>query len=363
MGKCVMQVSKRKYILSVAGLKALCLILILAWHCGVLKAPDLGARCCEIFFVASGFLEGYRHEFEWEYTVAEAWRFVAKKLRAMWPLAATVYVVSLAWSCLEGRVDSLSSAIATSVFYLTMTQAWIPSIALPGWLSGAAWYVSALLFCYFGTPLVAWCVKYIAGEVDKRFGRSGALLVACLMAVGIRIFLDFAAHSIAVPYNVHTSPLVRLFEYAAAYAIGCLYCGVAKDVDKHEKAFWTLAELVVLCTYAALVVVGNSVIWRSIYSVLAMCVVFILAFEGGVVSELLSCKPLMDFSRVEMQVYFLHQLGIRVVLSTPLAVLIEPLPATRLLKVVLSLAVTCVLVEGWRLLSCLVIRLLGGNKR
>jgi peptidoglycan/LPS O-acetylase OafA/YrhL len=56
-------------------MKGICLLVILVWHCGFLKLPDWGARCCEMFFVMSGFLEGAGHRFNWAYALddGEVW--------------------------------------------------------------------------------------------------------------------------------------------------------------------------------------------------------------------------------------------------------------------------------------------------
>lgn len=46
---------------AIAGLKIVALMVIFYWHSPLPKVgmPDLGARCVELFFVASGFLVAY----------------------------------------------------------------------------------------------------------------------------------------------------------------------------------------------------------------------------------------------------------------------------------------------------------------
>ena len=56
---------------SITGLKVLATVLIFIWHTGYFEAPDLGARCVEIFFVTSGLLMAWNHEGSYKGTVGE----------------------------------------------------------------------------------------------------------------------------------------------------------------------------------------------------------------------------------------------------------------------------------------------------
>lgn len=47
--------------------------------------PDLGARCCEFFFLISGYLEGYRHATNYQFTFEELESNFFRKLKAVYP--------------------------------------------------------------------------------------------------------------------------------------------------------------------------------------------------------------------------------------------------------------------------------------
>ena len=77
--------SSRRKLSAITGLKVLATLGIFVWHCGFLKSPDLGARCVEIFLVASGFLTAYNHHGLYTGTFDESIAIVRKKLRAIYP--------------------------------------------------------------------------------------------------------------------------------------------------------------------------------------------------------------------------------------------------------------------------------------
>ena len=62
MGNTLQSSKKPKRIDSLTGLKAIAMLSLFWWHSPIPNPPaDLGARACEILFVASGFLVGYNY--------------------------------------------------------------------------------------------------------------------------------------------------------------------------------------------------------------------------------------------------------------------------------------------------------------
>lgn len=98
-----------KRISSLDGLKAIMMLSIFCWHtppnpASPLGEPaaDLGARACEVLFVASGFLIGYRH-YDRLITASlkRTWDYVSAKVARVWPvhfIAFLIISVYLAYS-------------------------------------------------------------------------------------------------------------------------------------------------------------------------------------------------------------------------------------------------------------------------
>lgn len=69
---------------SLSGLKVIAILLIFWWHSWLNNPPcDLGARCCEFFFVASGFLVYYSHKDTSSCTWKASFNAVLRKLAVM----------------------------------------------------------------------------------------------------------------------------------------------------------------------------------------------------------------------------------------------------------------------------------------
>lgn len=197
--------SSKSKLRSITGLKVFATAGIFIWHLGLFKAPDLGARCVEIFLVVSGFLTAYNHHGRYEGTIEECVGIARKKLRAIYPVYFAGFLLAAAYMVIAHNAQSLTrfGLAATAVVDLTLMQAWIPSIAFK--YDGAAWFLSAVLVCYVLSPfisrLIDWAQRKL-GDVNL-----GALSVAAGSFVAL-LFLEVCQKKLPTlySYSVHISP-------------------------------------------------------------------------------------------------------------------------------------------------------------
>ena len=148
--------ASRPYLNGLAGLKFLAVVMIFWWHSELQSPPvDLGARMCEFFFVASGFLMAYNYLFRKPVpaTWKESWRFMGQRFLRVWPLHAFMFVLFLAGEKLRHGLLSLRE-IGSAVLNLTLTQAWAWDREIVMDYNGITWFLSTLMFCYLLTPLM-----------------------------------------------------------------------------------------------------------------------------------------------------------------------------------------------------------------
>ncbi len=341
----------RPWLRAVSGMKSMALLLILVWHCGVLKAPDLGARCCEIFFVSSGFLEAYRHGFSWEFTLEECFLSVRRKLRVIYPMYLASLLSAVALSFLTGKITLELRFVGTMLPYLLLMQSWFPKIALLPEYNGASWFLSALLLCYAATPFVAYVVKRVMGATALG---SKVLKMSLLMATIFLVRTVAELLAVTFPdiysYSVHSNPLVRLLEFSLAYCVGIVFTDFlsTRDISPWKKA--TL-ELSIVAVYVTAVWYGNALLPRSAFVFLACPLVVVFARGEGPISRFLSLAPLQSFYAIEMSFYLFHQTACRIAAIDVFKTLYSGIRGGRIIHVTIALALTLLFVMAWRLLS------------
>lgn len=197
--------SSKSQLRSITGLKVIATMGVFIWHCGLFKAPDIGARCVDVFFVVSGFLTAYNHHGSYEGTLDECVGIVRKKLRAIYPVYLAGFLLAAAYMLISGNPQKLSrfGLVATALVDLSLMQAWIPAIAFK--FDGAAWFLSAVLVCYALSPFVSrlfdWAKRRLGGDL------IGSAAVAA-GSFGVMLFLEICQKKMPDLYNysIHIAP-------------------------------------------------------------------------------------------------------------------------------------------------------------
>lgn len=96
------------------------------------------------------------------------------------------------------------------------------------------------------------------------------------------------------------------------YAAACLYPTV-KELVEGNKLMFALLEPVCCGVLAGVVVFGNGVLLRSVYTALFTGLVLLLALEVGPIARLLSLSPFIVTGGYELDFYVFHQPCIKLV--------------------------------------------------
>lgn len=337
-----------RYFKALAGLKAVCVVGIFYWHFNWIKSPDLGARCCEIFFLVSGFLEGYRHSDTFDETFEASATFFHKKLSSVYPLHVVTFILALLVALFRGSkwlvTQEKKKLVLAAVYNLTLTQAWVSRVAL--WFNGASWFLSALMFCYLLTP----CISWLMGKLRLRRGLVALFFAACLLC---RIGLELSAKWYPSDFgfiSMHEFPPVRLLEYAMAYVVGCMFLwhgeGASGSSDTLPNSVFlnTLLEIIYVLIVIWCVYILNAQWMRWGYVLIFMPLVWFFARERGAISRMLSVKPFQVFSQIELPFFMIHQ-PVIVLFGAPELAFLVP---TQMAKFAVCFSITVGLCLAWK---------------
>lgn len=311
----------KKRISSLDGLKAIMMLLIFCWHTPYnpdspigTPAADLGARSCEVLFVIAGFLVGYRHyDSLMPVTLRRSWDYVSGKIAKVWPVHFIAFLIIAAYLARTDPHDFFSlSTVWDAVVNLCLLQAWSSD---PFSFNSVAWFVSALMFCWFMSPLLMSVLKRSRRVVMTAFAVCAALRIALELGgqAGINVF----------SFDFHVSPVIRCMEFFMGMLMVPAYLELRHATDSSTSgrtskpgkimAGMTIAELFAATCYTFLIFRMEGR-WIRGYFVLASCIlVFTYALNGGALSRFLSLKAFALFAMIQMEFYLFHQVIIRVV--------------------------------------------------
>ena len=309
-----------KRISSLDGLKAVMMLMIFCWHTPPNPASpigepaaDLGARACEVLFVASGFLVGCRHYDRLiPAGLRQSWDYVSGKIAKVWPVHFIAFLVISVYLAGSDPHDFFRSSTAwKAVVNLCLMQAWS---ADPFSFNSVAWFISALMFCWFMSPLLMPVLK-------RPLSVTAAAFAGCAV---LRIAIELACEDGAAVFSVdfHVSPVIRCMEFFMGMLMAPAYISLKRALESKaggsasrsasRMAVMTAAELLVSSGYIFLMYRMEGR-WIRGYFVMAACVlVFTFALNAGALSGFLSLRIFALFAVIQMEFYLFHQVIIRV---------------------------------------------------
>ena len=299
MGNTSQRSKKPKRIDSLTGLKAIAMLALFWWHSPIPNPPtDLGARACEILFVASGFLVGYNYFYKgmpcsWTTSID----YCAKKLAQFWPLHIITLIPMIYLNYLsEGLLDARKiRLIFVDAFLL---QAWNSDPDVYFSYSGIAWFLSALIFCYFMSPLLLRYAKKVKQSV----------LMFIIIAL-IRIAFEYSEKVVPVwGISIHTFPIIRCMEFFLGMLMVPLFIRTADKIRSTGTVFglFSIIEIVVMTLTVFLMVKKNGVWMRGIFVLIYCLVVFVISLDQGIASKILSSYPFVLFGSIQFEFYLFH---------------------------------------------------------
>lgn len=298
---------KKRKLNSITGLKVICLFGIFIWHCGLISAPDLGARCCEAFFVISGFLGAYQHHHNYKYTIDETINTAKRKLLAVYPLHLVTFLLAalLLLPNIKTWFD-IKYNVVSAIINLLLLQSWFSKMIFS--YNGVSWFLSSLLFCYTFTPFLS---KVILKA--KRYSRGPEILFLLIFIIRILSEIFTIMFPDLFQYSVHTNPIVRLLEYFLAYIAGCIFVEKCiQNSKKEENSFllYSTLEFVVFIVIYVIVIQYDKIWLRGYYIPFFITMVFIIAIGKGVLSKILSLRIFQILGSIELEFFIFHQVVI-----------------------------------------------------
>lgn len=286
-----------------SGLKALAVIGIIACHMGALPGWDLCARMVEVLFLVSGFCMAYNHFCPSDTPAARpsGWQIVKAKLPRLYPVHFTTFLLQLffvpAWSS-----QTIGFILSFGLLNLTLQHAWFQSTQFM--FNNVSWFLSALLFCYFITPALSRAAA--RAKAARRLFLFFALLVA------IRLYIEYMRSSYPsyIRLDLHANPLVQALNYSLGFIAGVFFLSPSplNAVLRQRLSFAaaTLLEILFAGLYLTACYSLCGTAYRLFFVLLALPVIYVLAFGRGALSRIISAKPLLWLETVNLEIFMFH---------------------------------------------------------
>ncbi|MFL9952496.1 acyltransferase [Paraburkholderia nemoris] len=272
------------------------------------------------FFVLSGFILCYTYrDFD---SVGSVRRFYVARIARVWPLhlfmLGTFLVVIPIQGWFFGGTDGHRAAIFLANIFLI--HAWIPIIAFFFSFNAVSWSISTEAFFYLMFPVLRhrWESTWHWKSLIVALVVFGVLAVASVYRVSLinpQTPLAVSAEGIG-----YISPFIRIIEFLLGMLTARAFDAIRKWVLPRGTAVWTVLEV---CAIGLIVFIERlagytaSSPW-AIFGVECTdapafpLLILVFALGNGLISKLISARPLVILGEASFALYLSHQLLLRV---------------------------------------------------
>lgn len=278
------------------------------------------------FFVLSGFILTYAHSNL--SGAGNAVKFMWARIARVWPAHIfTMGLLYILW--VYPFATGLVVTAKQTILSATLTQAWSPWPSDFFAFNGVAWTLSVEMFFYAMFPLL---ILNFSKTWHIKLAISFALaMAAVLIAVTTNAPAYTPGDVVTTASWVYIWPPARLFEFVLGMVAGKAFLVYGHKVKESGiKAVGLVALLVILAGSYLMPAAGWALsdhgligpalkgwITVSSSSIFYAVGLFLLASSTGVVTSILSWRPLVLLGEISFSIYLIHQLVIRSLMINP----------------------------------------------
>ena len=284
---------------------------------------DFGGECgVAFFFILSGFVLSLAYGNSISENRFSTRALVGKQLLKFYPFHLITMAVVLTLDARLGLYPEWEK-ILPSIFLI---QSWVPSEQVYFFANGPAWFLADIVFLY----LIFRCLFAVLNKLTVR-----QAIIASAVVVIVYLLLGGLIPEERVNYLLYVFPPTRVIDFAIGILLYRAYQSrhterIRTWLSECSPAKATALELtiVVLIVLTALVYPHTEPHIRcaSIFWVVVPVTVFFFATidkSGGLVTRLLTSKPMMSLGSISFEIYMIHAIVKRIVQSIAMNVGIE----------------------------------------
>lgn len=267
------------------------------------------------FFMLSGFILTHSYYAKFQTfnfgSIKSLWLSRAARI---YPLHLVTLLMSIPLIAKEGGDISIGPLLENAA----LLQSWYPNKVQAFSFNSVSWTLSNELFFYLTLPLALICLGKV--KMQSRITMSIFLTLACVILTALIMHL-FRPIPYSEPYSwrwwlILVSPYVNFLTFLSGIFLSFVYRRVDKSELKLSSRNGTIIELVTIgLFFAYFLATFRHVMFSSIFFMYGLplaIVILVFSLQKGLVSELLSSKPIVYLGEISFSIYMVHQIVIRV---------------------------------------------------
>lgn len=292
-------------------------LLVFFWHFNILKHYQTGYIGVSFFFVLSGFILTYSYHTKFKsLNKINVSSFFVARIAKIYPVHLLTWFISLPAFALHGIS---SDRIIGGLLSLFLLQSYVPIGKYNFGFNGVSWSISDEMFFYTLFPIILFTLL-------KIFNSSNVLkLFSFMLVIWLTSVVLMSYHH--APYGddwfSYVFPVVRIFDFLIGICVGLAFIRFKKrpseGQQRNQLIKFSIFELISILLLTSAIIysphISQSLRFSLYYLPFWALLIYIFAFQSGVVSKLMSNKILVYLGEISFSFYMIHQLVLKYLIA------------------------------------------------
>jgi peptidoglycan/LPS O-acetylase OafA/YrhL len=266
------------------------------------------------FFILSGFIISYNYKQKFiEKTISKR-EFIIARIARIYPLHVLTFLLAFPLALRSAIKNEDVILWLQSFLNLALLQSFVPIKEYYFSFNDLSWSVSNELFFYLMFPvLIVFFTK-----IKRKITLMVSLLIICVYFISVNIIPEQYHHAL-----FYISPLVRILDFIIGIGLFYIweYMLSIKSEEHKKKYLATIIEVLSICILVMMIALSKDIpqvyryasyYWMPI-AMIILCFALSGKLGGGIISRILSIKPLVIAGEISFGFYMFHSLIIRIV--------------------------------------------------
>lgn len=272
----------------------------------------LGPISVTFFFIVSGFIMAYNYSGKIIRMNSRIyWEYYFRRLTRIYPMHILTLIISIPLV----QITHFKTNIIYTFLNIFLLQTYFPIGIQVFAYNAVSWFIADVVFFYAITPFLL-VLLYRTNIIYNR--NKLIILQTCAFATGFIISYTFHDKVQAFTFGwwyIYISPYFRIFDYLIGFLSGLIFISLQNEYFiGRSKTFFSILELSAISmffiSYRSTFLGFDSLKYDMYYVPALTILVFVFAFQRGILSRLLSFKLFIRLGTISYPLFMIHQLMI-----------------------------------------------------
>jgi peptidoglycan/LPS O-acetylase OafA/YrhL len=304
----VERTNAREMLNALTSFRFIAALMVFIFHVGIGSAYQTGYIGVSFFFILSGFIMTYTYKDKLgslgSPDVYQIKKYFIARLAKIYPVHFFTFVLAIPYYFFIPLKHETVLYVFQAITNLLLIHSFIPFGNIS--FNGVSWSLSDELFFYLLFPFILFITIKRINRIVAKLG-----FICLLFAILLLTFILLPQNNFTT-WLAYYFPVVRIFEFFVGIVMGLVFLETKVLLSKFSKWIFSLTEFTSVFLLIVLIFnatnLSQNIRYSLIYIPCLSLVIFVFAFQKGLISVFLTKKTFIYLGEISFSFYMIHNL-------------------------------------------------------